>query len=163
MSSAPAVGLTTAQLFTRARDPRTAFESEDPQKTGRVNIDGAMRAFNSIGVKLNLTEARALLLQQVGGDRGVPVKSLDLDYNAFLSGIGATAPRSAHVAVVGDVPTRAAGVAASIAKRMVDERGGVASEGWKVQLNDEPIVSSSRKMAFPGKKQVCIVCWAASL
>lgn len=139
------IGLTTAQLFTRSRDPRAAFIAHDPQGTGRVNLDDAKKALESLGVKLNLTETRALLLQQVAGDQGVPMKSLELDYDAFLTGVGATSPRSARAAPTGVVPAHAAGVAANMVNRMITERGGIAAEGWNTQLNNEPRLSSSRK------------------
>ena len=137
--------ITTAQLFTRSRDPRAAFTAHDPQGTGRVSPDDAKKALESLGVKLNLTETRALLLHQVDGDQGIPMKSLELNYDAFLTGVGATSPRSARAAPTGVVPAHAAGVAANMVNRMITERGGVAAEGWKTQLNNEPLISTSRK------------------
>ena len=143
--SAPSLGLTTAQFFTRSRDPRAAFVAHDPQGTGRVNLDDAKKALETLGVKLNLTETRALLLQQADNDKGLPSKSLELNYDAFLIGVGAASPRSARAAPTVIVPEHAAGVAVNIANRMIAERGGVASEGWNVQLNNEPLLSASRK------------------
>lgn len=144
-ASAPSVGITPAQLFTRARDPGAVFAALDAGATGRVSLDDARRAFETLGVKLNHTEARSLLLKQIDGDRSVQTAELQLDYRAFLESAGASSPRSARGVAAPAEPAHAAGVAANIASRMFKERGGVAAEGYKVQLNEAPVVATSRK------------------
>lgn len=143
--SAPSVGLTSAQLFTRARSPRAAFEAHDPEKTGKVSLDGARAAFSALGVKLNFTETKSLLLKQAGGDRGVPSANLELDYAEFLKAAGADTPRSSGERPSVPVPEQAADVAANMAGRLVRERGGLAAEGYKNMLNDKSQLSVSRK------------------
>jgi hypothetical protein len=151
--SASSVGLTSAQLFTRARSPRAAFEAHDPAKTGKVSLDGARAAFSTLGVKLNFTETKSLLVKQAGGDRGVPSANLELDYAAFLRDAGADTPRSSGERPAVPVPEQAAEVAAQMAGRIIRERGGLAAEGYKNQLNDVSQLSVSRKK-FPSKREV---------
>jgi len=124
------------------------FSAYDASGSGTVSLDDARAAFSQLGMKLTLTEARSLARAQAGGDRGVPHASLTFNYDAFLRGVGATAPRSSH----GMEPPRAAGDAlATLTSRLEKDRGGERCEGYTIQLRD---ASPRAAREYPGKRGV---------
>jgi hypothetical protein len=146
--SPPSAGLTPAHLFTRSRDPSAVFSSYDAAGGGVVSLDDARAAFAQLGMKLTLTEARALARAQAGGDRGVPHAELTFDYGSFLRGAGAHLPRAAG----GVEPPRAAGDAlAAMTGRLEKDRGGERGEGYAVQLNAAPPRAFRE---YPGRRSV---------
>ena len=155
MQSPAALGITPSQLYVRSRSPREAFAALDPANTGSVSLEDARRAFKSLGVHLNLTEAKALALQQVAGDRGVPHAELALDYDGFLAAAGATKGRGEQPAAppqgpfAGDaVPASTRDVAAQLAARLLQERG-IGGEGYQAMLAAAPVASAKSFDAVP--------------
>ena len=60
MLSPAALGITPAQLYTRSKSPREVFIALDKDGSGKVPLEDARVALKSLGVHLNLTEARML-------------------------------------------------------------------------------------------------------
>ena len=145
--SAPSIGLTSSHLFTRSRDPTTAFARFDPSSKGTVSLDDARAAFRELGVKLTLTEARSLARAQVNGDRGVPHTSLSFDYGAFLRGAGAATPRAPTEV---EPPPAAGEALATMTARLLKDRGA-GGEGYGIMLNQ---ASPRAFREYPLKPQV---------
>jgi len=141
MLSPAALGITSSQLYTRSRSPVNAFQAYDPDNTGVVSLSDARKALKELGIKLNLTESKALALSQVNGDRGIPHSSLTLKYGPFLEAVGATStrakdaegPHSDALRGVSSVPSTGKDVAHNMVSRLV--RDWVTDgEGYKVCL-----------------------------
>lgn len=140
MLSPAALGITSSQLYTRSRSPVSAFQAYDPNNTGTVTLEDARKALKELGVKLNLTESKALAMSQVNGDRGIPLSSMTLKYGPFLEAVGATSTRAKDAegphsdALRGvSVPSSGKDVAYNMVSRLVQERG-TDGEGYKAGL-----------------------------
>jgi hypothetical protein len=136
MLSPAALGITPAQLYVRSRSPVEAFKAFDPDGVGFVTLDDARKALKSVGVKVNLSEAKALALAQVDGDRGVPHANITFNYNQFLQAAGATSSRAkdADAPMLGvTVPSSSKEVSTGMVSRILKERGS-AAEGYKSGL-----------------------------
>jgi hypothetical protein len=139
MLSPSALGITPAQLYVRSRSPREAFAKLDPANTGVVSLEDARRALKSLGVHLNLTEAKAL-----AADRKVAHDAQTMNYDAFLAAAGATRGRGEVPAVPprgpfagASVPSSTRDVAAQLAARLTQERG-IGGEGYQAMLAEVP-------------------------
>lgn len=88
----PAV--TAPMLYSRRKVPREAFTKFDKEGAGQVGLEDLRQAMGSLGIKLTLNEAKAMIMKQRDGDRGAKLSDLRFDYQVFLQALGADKGRS---------------------------------------------------------------------
>jgi Ca2+-binding EF-hand superfamily protein len=76
--SYPEPAITLPMLFARRKVPREAFAEVDREGRGALALDDMRTAFASLGVKLTLSEAKALVVKQKG-DKTLPPSEMSFD------------------------------------------------------------------------------------
>lgn len=153
-SSGSAPLISAAQVLARTASPRDVFVKHGGRGDGAVSVDGALHAFNELGVAINASEASSLMLKQHAGDRGELHKQT-FNFDQFLTQLGveprsprggtsaaeraAVRAREAQSVASGAAAatSRPSSSAAAIAARIAADRG-VQGEGYETALNGPP-------------------------
>lgn len=86
--------ITATTLYGRTNIPVEVFKKYDKAGSGVIDLESMRQAFKSLGVSLNLNEAKSFIINQKVDSRGSKTADLSFDYNKFLHLIGADKPRT---------------------------------------------------------------------